>query len=55
VKRITIDWSGKTEYLGMLFGLVGIEIIKGKDKGTAHGLPWRVEDTDEPMTKGETP
>lgn len=44
MKRITIGWSGKEEYLGMLFTHIGSEIKMGKTEGMAHGLPWRVED-----------
>lgn len=44
MKRITIGWSGKEEYLGMLFTHIGSEIKKGKTEGSAHGYHWRVED-----------
>ena len=44
MKRITISWSGKKEYLRMLFNHVGSQIKKGKTQGMAHGYPWRIED-----------
>ena len=46
VKRITIGWSGKEEYLEMLFNQIVSEIRMGKKDGFAYGFFWCVEDVD---------
>lgn len=46
VKRIIIGWSGKEEYLGMLFNHIASEIIMGKKDGFAYGFFWHVADVD---------
>lgn len=46
MKRITIGWSGKEEYLGILFNHIVSEIRTGKKDGFAYGYFWQVEDVD---------
>jgi hypothetical protein len=46
VKRIIIGWSGKEEYLGLLFNQIDSEIRMGKKDGFAYGYFWSVEDVD---------
>ena len=46
MKRIVIGWSGKEEYLELLFNHIISEILMGKRDGFAYGYFWSVEDVD---------